>query len=120
VEPEAGLTYTGPERRSEGQRVVINAVKNGAQADVEELLAIVRKVARWLKVVGIVVSLGFIGGVFTAGAWYFKVNDHIERDEVGDTAQDELIHTLSEKQARTLGVLEGMDRRLELLEERNE
>jgi len=114
------MTYTGPERRSEGQRVVIQSVKNGAQEDVLELLAIVRKVAKWLRITGIVVSLGFIGAVFSVGAWYFKVNNHIDRDEVTDATQDEIIHAVSEKQARTLGVLEGIERRLEILEEQAE
>ena len=115
--------YNGPERRDEGQRVVINAVKNGAQADVDELLRVARRVCviaeqggKWLRRIGWILGIGFVSFVFSAGMWYFKVNNHIESDTAIDLNQDEIILSLTEKQSRILGVLEQMDVRLEHLE----
>jgi hypothetical protein len=119
------MAYQGDERRSEGQRVVINGVKNGAQDDVDDMLDIIRKIcliaeaaSKWLRRVGIILALGFIGFIFSVGMWYFKVDNHVEADEIQDATQDQLISTISITQARTVGVLEGIDRRLEILEAR--
>lgn len=112
--------YSGPERRKEPpvSPVSIEAVRNGAQKDVEELLTLLRNLVRWSKRVGWVVGIGVASFIFWAGAWYFKVDDHIRSDELIDEAQDGLIRANTSNQARSLGIIEGMDRRLTVLENR--
>ncbi len=119
--------YPGPERRSveQIQKVSIDRVDNGAEKQLEEMLWLLRKVcegiekgAKWARRVGVIVGIGTASLIFGAGMWYFKVDTHVESDEAAMAVQDQLIHEGTVIQARTLGLLEGMERRLTLLERR--
>jgi hypothetical protein len=119
--------YQGAERRSveQIQKVAIDHVENGAQLQLDEMLSLLRKVcigiersAKWVRRIGLFVAAGTISAIFMGGMWYMKVDTHVEMDEAKMVVQDELLLEVTSTQARTLGVLEGIDRRLTLLEQR--
>lgn len=97
--------------------VVIEGATNGAKDDLDRLLELLSDIcdrashaAKWMRRIGWFVLVGVIGALLTAGAWYFKVDKHVDKYEPATDRNTELAN-------RTAIVLDGIEGRVTRLEE---
>ncbi len=109
----------------DASRVVVHGLEDGAQDDLDQLLKLALVIcekmesgAKWIRRIGIAFGIGVASFIFVAGAWYFKVDTHVDRDEAAMVVQGKAIESLSLSMERVVAVNEGFQRRLEMLEER--
>ena len=93
-------------------RVIVDGLQNGAQNEIDKLLHLATeicdradKAATWMRRIGLIVAVGVVTFIFSAGAWYFKVDSHVDTDEILTKQNSELV-------SRAIIVLEGLESRV--------